>query len=646
MERAAKRQRLSHLLALQNSNSAWRVQRLLKHGNADPAQSGAWKKQTKAILQPAENCYVELCVPAKDGGDSIRFWRADIAKVLAYVAGSADFYRQRLAALQDDVLSIVLVEDEATGGNVLSTSSSKKMHLWYFCVKDAGDLHRPDAWFPLACIPSRDVTLVEGTTSQVGAAVLRHLASQHLGQGVNVCGLVLRLRIHAFLADYDALNGLISAKSASALKPCFLCKNIVSKQHGSTVVSQDPYFQSISVDDPNKFDLHTPDELHDVYERTLRDMASSSAAQRRELETCFGYSVHKNAVLACPIARSLISVDSIMFDSMLQYFANGVCSSEMLAFQERFAKVTGVKLEHLQRSVREVPWVCRDKSFRSPSARSWLFNETFWQGGQNYKGSASQTYMALPLLVHYANKLSVESDLPELASLNALYETVLELKKWRRGHGNVATLDACQRKHQIVFMQHYAGQERPKHHYRLHLREQYARLGYCDLWPCEARHKAYKHSLADEMSGVIVSRSGKSSKHILTRLLHRLGWSLNEHEWVNQLAGVIHDQKAVEQSTGLNNCRISTAFQLQSLHLQSDDIVLFDDQTCWVHFFVEEADGTSCVMENLNETPQDCPFARSFSRTGRKVARCMKELFHLHQPVWWHVDGDNVLCLL
>ena len=64
-----------------------------------------------------------------------------------------------------------------------------------------------------------------------------------------------------------------------------------------------------------------------------------------------------------------------MFDSMHQYFANGICSSEMLAFQEKFSRVTGVSLADLQRSVQEVHWICKDKSFRPASARSWLFND-------------------------------------------------------------------------------------------------------------------------------------------------------------------------------------------------------------------------------------------------------------------------------
>ena len=167
------------------------------------------------------------------------------------------------------------------------------MHLWYFTIKDVGDTHRPDAWFPLACIPSRDVALVDGGNSQVGAAVLRHLASQNLPSGVDVCGLRLRLRIHAFIADYDALNGLVSAKTASALKPCLLCKNIVSRLHGLPVVRHDSYFHTIALDDPNKFDIHTPQELHDVYARSLHDAERMNAVGRKELETCLGYALQK-----------------------------------------------------------------------------------------------------------------------------------------------------------------------------------------------------------------------------------------------------------------------------------------------------------------------------------------------------------------
>ena len=136
---------------------------------------------------------------------------------------------------------------------------------------------------------------------------------------------------------------------------------------------------------------------------------------------------------------------------MHNYFANGICSSEMLAFQERFSKTTGFTLKDLQQSVHEVAWVCRDKSFRAPSSRSWLFNEQFWQG-EMYKGSASQTYFALPLLVHYGNLLTNVDDLPCLESLNALYQVVLELKKCRRGCGDYTQLESSQGHHQRLFI--------------------------------------------------------------------------------------------------------------------------------------------------------------------------------------------------
>ena len=329
---------------------------------------------------------------------------------------------------------------------------------------------------------------------------------------------------------------------------------------------------------------------------------------------------------------------------MHNYFANGICSSEMLAFQERFSKTTGFTLKDLQQSVHEVAWVCRDKSFRAPSSRSWLFNEQFWQG-EMYKGSASQTYFALPLLVHYGNLLANVDDLPCLESLNALYQVVLELKKCRRGCGDYTQLESSQSHHQRLFMLHHEGQERPKHHFRLHLPDQYRRLRYCDCWPCEARHKAYKASLADDLSAQFVARQGQSSKQILARLLHRQAWSLAEHPWMNKMAGQIHGAEAVEAATGLTRVRISNAFQLQAAHVQSDDVICFDGQAGWAHFFVEEADGMFCVLENLREIQTSVPFSRTFVRTDCRVAKNIKDLLQLHQPVWWHLDGETVLCL-
>lgn len=645
MESAPKKQKISQLLAHQSSLSAWKAKLVLNNRDPQVPQSGAWKRQSQQILEPARRCYSELEVPAHDGGPNIRFWCANVEPLLDYVARSADFYLQRLGALEDKIHPVVVVEDEATGGNVLSTSSSKKMHLWYFTIQSLGDVGRADAWFPLACIPSRDVSLVSGSTSEVGAAVLRHLASQNLSMGVQVCNIRLRLEVKAFLGDYEAIRALLSAKGAAGLRPCALCKNILSKQHGTKVMNLDEYFLPISEDDPSKFDLLKADELIGMYRQSLREAAAHSKDQHKELETCLGFSLQNAGLLTCPTASAMVCVGNIMYDSLHQYFANGICSSEMIAFQELFQKATGFSLATLQESVREVAWVCRERSFRSPSSRSWLFNATYWRGDL-YKGSASQTYFALPLLVHYANLLTNVEELPALESLNALYEAVLELKEWRRGRGDCARLDHAQRKHQRAFMRHYEGQERPKHHFRLHLPQQYACLGYADCWPCESRHKAYKACLADDMAGLFEARSGKSSKHILPRLLHRQAWNMQEHPWTNRLAGNIHSPQKVEEATGLKRVRVSNAFHLQQMLLQSDDIIFFDARAAWVHLFAEEQDTVFCILEPLQETASSTVFTRSFVRTDRRESINMKDLLTLRQPVWWHVDALAVLCLV
>ena len=104
-----------------------------------------------------------------------------------------------------------------------------------------GETHRPDAWLPFAAIPHRDFSRVKGGLSKCLASVLASLKAQLLTKGL-VRGVPFEFQIHGFLADYDGFRACFLAKGASALKPCFLCQNVVMKN--SDVVMSDPILQN------------------------------------------------------------------------------------------------------------------------------------------------------------------------------------------------------------------------------------------------------------------------------------------------------------------------------------------------------------------------------------------------------------------
>ena len=98
-----------------------------------------------------------------------------------------------------------------------------------------------------------------------------------------------------------------------------------------------------------------------------------------------------------------------------------------------------------------------------------LFEPKFWSS-ELYKGSATQLWHALPLLAYYLHRLVPEMD--ELKSLDCLMVIHYELKAFREGRGNAQKLRQAQVAHQETFEIHYSGEQRPKHHFRMHLPEQ------------------------------------------------------------------------------------------------------------------------------------------------------------------------------
>lgn len=685
MEVPSKKRRLSHLLAWTNSKELWKITHLLQSGeNKSKAQpSGAWKRQRAKILESDLSCFKELQISGKDEMP-VRFWIADIGKLLNYINEQVDFYSQRLALVSSDVLHLVLVEDEATGGNVLATSSSKKVHLWYFCVATLGDSHRPDGWFPLAAFPTRDAAYLPEGAGEVAAAVFRDLSRQ-LRSPMRIGQRSFSLRVQAMVGDYEALRSVLNAKGASALKPCLACKNVISRQHGAEVLASSPYFLTVDSAEVDKFDKYSALELHDSYDKFLQDTDTMSVQDKKEFEICVGFHIHRRGVLASEEARSIVSVGNLLYDSMHCYFANGIISSEIIHITKAFEKATQISLTTIQSSVKEVNWICKNRAFSSPSARAWLFNQSYFQGDM-YKGSGTQTWYVFPLLLYYLMLLATPDQLPALVCFQALYqdpcswfslfsyfaphglgtfclfcrlermmclllllpgigEVYLELKKWRRGFGDIQALKALQIKHQELFGRFYSGFERPKHHFRHHLPDMYSAHGYFDCWACEARHRAYKKELADTLSGTYAAGSGLLSRSILTQLLHKQVWSLQDNPWFNGLELQCHSVEDVEQATGLQGFRIAKGYRLGSLHLQTDDVIFDGCKAAWIHFFAQSETSTFCILEDLDETPSRVPFARVFELTGRKRAVEVQPCFTISQPAWHYVEGRTVLCL-
>ena len=116
-----------------------------------------------------------------------------------------------------------------------------------------------------------------------------------------------------------------------------------------------------------------------------------------------GYNLDPHGLLHCPIARNMLPVRQVLYDTCHNYFANGIGSQEIILFQEALTKHTAVTREAIQKSVCEVDWKCSLDKLNSQAARKKLFQAAYFTGTV-HKGSATHCWYLLPLLCFYGEQ--------------------------------------------------------------------------------------------------------------------------------------------------------------------------------------------------------------------------------------------------
>ena len=650
MEPPNKRTKWDHVLAKLPCKKLWAVLQKLENRNAEEQPSGAFKRKAKKVFQPADACFKRLHAEGISGSP-VLFYAACIEPMLNYLCSWAPDLKQRLLhAGENSTLDILICADETTGGNVLATSSSKKQLLFYWSIQQLDELQRPNAWWPLACIPARDVKLMEAGWSGLCVAILRHLQSQRLEEGFLFFGQALRCKIKAYCGDYDSLRLIYSSKGAAARKPCLLCQNIVDRT--CEAAAADDYFQDISCSNTEAFVRIQASELHSAYDELLVDTRDKSQAFKKDVEKKFGFILNAKSLLATPATRDLLTIQHVMLDSCHNFWAKGICSTELVSFQTALQKHCGLTLEMLQASIAEVEWHCADKNLQSPSSRRFLFHESLWKG-DCYKGEASKTAALVPLMHYYGTKVANEKVASELNSFRALYRATLSVYDLKRGGRQFQTCDQMQKEHHEAFKLAYSADElRPKHHFRLHHAEQYKKFGYVDCFPCEAKHKLYKSNIADVVQGLWKEKNGEMSKGVLSRLLLQSAELLCQSPWTHRLLSPIYATEEVQQLTGLDNCRLSKGANIKSMDLKCGNVVFFSSVSglsfaAQILLWAEYRHDLTLVFEPLQETPGSMQLERIFrcSQTRDSIKLSSIDMTTLRRPMWFSIQGQFIVCL-
>ena len=179
----------------------------------------------------------------------------------------------------------------------------------------------------------------------------------------------------------------------------------------------DSSFLGVGSSETERFQPVRQTDLERLYDENLK-LVNGPTGKRKQLETLLGFHIESEGVLACAVARKVLPLRKVMYDTLHNYFANGLVGLEVLLFLGKLKDITGVGLSEMKTSILEVEWQTAADNFRSLSSRKFLFHDKLWQG-DFYKGSATQLYQLLPLFSFYVHRL-MPIDSPYLQCFNAL----------------------------------------------------------------------------------------------------------------------------------------------------------------------------------------------------------------------------------
>ena len=296
-----------------------RIRKLLEgdsEGEAGSAAYGYGKRSAQRLLQSTFEVYKPLGVAGMQG-QQISFWGADLERALSFTLMRSDVYRQAFltACEPHREIKIIPYGDECTGGNVLQVASSKRIFFTHFAVYNCLNPLVETTWLPYSCIPARDLSNVKGGFAAVMATLLRDFQKQ-VDKRITINGRSYKLSLHAYIADCDGCARALGAMGASALKPCMLCQNILQRQ--SSVPQADSSFLGVGSSETERFQPVRQTDLERLYDENLK-LVNGPTGKRKQLETLLGFHIESEGVLACAVARKVLPLRKVMYDTLHNY---------------------------------------------------------------------------------------------------------------------------------------------------------------------------------------------------------------------------------------------------------------------------------------------------------------------------------------
>ena len=430
-----------------------------------------------AVQEAGTNQMLELPVLRLDKALLARCWQLPgLADVLAH------HMRQKAVEGLDGILYV----DEAVLGNVLRPDQNRKGYLAHFSWTALGPgLAQDSSWITVAFVRHKTIDRISGGLASYMHALALFIEECVVGVALEDSANVpylLRARKIYLLGDEAALKATAGSKGASGMRPCLKCQNAVSKQHRQAV-------SLVCIDEPDisKF-LPMQQKRLDAIMQHLR--AASSISEYEKDCKLLGWYLIPKSLSSCP--GTLVNVIDSVYDPMHCFWSNGIVNVEIGLFLER-AAAQGLQKAMLQ-SLAALAWKCGTKG----SAKEVL-DERLLLFGADYRGSATQCALALPLLTYFAQTVlgdckSLAQEVKSLRLLCLVCCKIFRLKSPGRGLQEATELQSLQCQHLAQFKATYTSKYvKPKHHFSLHIPQQVATMGLAiDCWPAERKNKRFK----------------------------------------------------------------------------------------------------------------------------------------------------------
>ena len=474
---------------------------------------------------------------------------------------------------------MILYNDEAQAGNLLSVDSDKKASLWYFSLREVGWRWCDVVWHPICLIQHNEIEQVVGGFSAVARSILRRILDEdlHLGFPISLPNnrtTLLKCDVKWMISDLDSVRAALSLKGSSAIRCCLFCKNAVKKH--SNLEEIDDYFQDITSANLDGFHEQSDANIFELWIFFLSNNEIYARELWKKKEQAAGFNYSDAAWLSDRTVREAVLPWCFLLDTMHMYWSNGIVSWEVNAIYRLWQEEKVGNLVDFM----SLDWKTSSGQSNTLSWRKKIQRSKF------YSCSIQRWFEQPP--VFFSN----------FSSFHRRFFGVARTMHWcpwkhagfaphhhgaaenhARGSSRLGAFAATQILHHSLTRAAFGYDHiRPKHHARFHLPKQLKQSGFhADCFPGEKNQAVQVSHWLTSFWPLTKSKDGQFSHFVLLEMWKHYLEALRKFTFSNYLIGA----KKPDPSTGtlLNStiCHVSPSLQYMGApSLQK--------MCCWVNF--------------------------------------------------------------